>query len=44
MNVKVEGHVYKTVVRPALVYGADIEEVGGHRNTNAPMDVQSRKD
>ena len=47
--MKIKGKVYRTVVRPALMYGAETwalkkaqeEEIGGRRNENATMDVRS---
>ena len=50
MNVKIKGKVYRTVVRPALMYGAETWALkkaqekkleGGRRNENATMDVRS---
>ena len=47
MNVKIKGKVYRTVVRPALVYGEETlalkkaQEIGGRRNVNATIDVRS---
>ena len=48
MNVKIKGKVYITVVRQALMYGADMgveegtgKEIGGRRKENATMDVRS---
>ena len=47
MNVKIKGKVYRTVVRPALVYGEETlalkkaQEIGGRRNMNATIDVRS---
>ena len=49
MNVKIKGKEYRTVVRPALMYGGrnmGVEEgtgkeIGGRRNENATMDVRS---
>ena len=50
MNMKIKGKVYRTVVRPALMYGADRDmgveedtgkEIGGRRNENVTMDVRS---
>ena len=53
MNVKIKGTVYRTVVRPAPMYGADTrymgieestgKEIGGRNNTNATMHVRSFK-
>ena len=50
--MKIKGKMYRTVVRPALMYGAEsardmgIEEgpgneIGGQRNANSTMDVWS---
>ena len=46
--MKIKGKVYRTVVRPALVYGAETwalkNYIGtgiGRRNENATMDVRS---
>ena len=48
INVNIKGKVSRTVVRPALVYGADVgieegtgKEMGGCRNENATVDVRS---
>ena len=45
--MKIKGKVYRTGVRPALVYGAEMcveegtgKEIGGRRNENATMDVR----
>ena len=48
--MKIKGKVYRTGVRPALMYGAEPDmgieegtgkEIGGRRNENATMDVRS---
>ena len=50
INVKIKWNVYRTVVTPALVYGAEKwalknaqEKIEYGRNANATMDVRSYK-